>query len=195
MLELPNVTIVCIDCAGKARSISALVESTKEINFFAAYWMTSLAQRTPHPIILFPIRHIGSKEDYSTFVVKELYKHFETDFVLVIQWDGYVINPGAWTDEFLQYDYIGAPWHFRTDFKVGNGGFSLRSKKLMTLLATSPEITRLHPEDDTTAIIYRQFLIDRGIKFAPLELARKFSTENEPYRASFGFHGTSTPRN
>jgi len=194
MLELPNVTVVCIDCLGKARAVKALVESTNGINFFAAKWITSLAMLTPHPIILSPIPHIGTKEDYSKFVVKELYKYFETDYVLIVQWDGYVLNPKAWTDEFLQYDYIGAPWHFRTDIKVGNGGFSLRSKKLMTLLATSPEITRLHPEDDTTTIIYRQFLIDKGIKFAPVELAYKFSVEHEPYVGSFGYHGGNDPR-
>ena len=35
--------------------------------------------------------------------------------------------PEAWTDDFFNYDYIGATWD---DGVVGNGGFSWRSRKL-----------------------------------------------------------------
>jgi len=77
------------------------------------------------------IPRIASRAEYSRFVIKELGRHFRTSHLLVIQWDGYVINGKAWQEAFLEYDYIGAPWGFHTDqHRVGNGGFSLRSRRL-----------------------------------------------------------------
>ena len=61
----------------------------------------------------------------------DLYKHINTDFCLVVQYDGKVSDPDLWNDDFLNYDYIGAAW---TDGYVGNGGFTLRSKKLYDAL-------------------------------------------------------------
>jgi len=62
-------------------------------------------------------------------------RRIDTQFTLVTQWDGYVINAEAWTEEFLDYDYIGARWigdvvkaaGSPPEYNVGNGGFSLRS--------------------------------------------------------------------
>jgi len=59
---------------------------------------------------------------------------------LLVQPDGFVINPDKWDNQFFEYDYIGAPWeqvpHSYLDpwgkpHRVGNGGFSFRSKKLL----------------------------------------------------------------
>ena len=67
-----------------------------------------------------------------------LYKRFETDYVLAIQSDGMAVSPGL--EEFVgKYDYIGAPWVPHVSWKrhlpyakylVGNSGFCLRSKRL-----------------------------------------------------------------
>lgn len=80
-------------------------------------------------------------------MIKELNKYIETSYVLIIQYDGFILNPDAWTDEFLEYDYIGAPWWYTDDCNVGNGGFSLRSKKLLEILANDDSILETHPED------------------------------------------------
>ena len=40
----------------------------------------------------------------------EVPRWLRTDHFLLIQWDGHAVNAAAWTDEFLAYDYIGAPW-------------------------------------------------------------------------------------
>ena len=37
-------------------------------------------------------------------------------------------------------------------------------------------------------------LEQRGIRFAPTELAAQFSVENRPYASSFGYHGRVTER-
>jgi len=195
MLELPNVTVICVDCIETRRALKSINLTIKDINFGDVKFLTSLQVEQPiDRIKIIPIPIIRSKIEYSCFIIKELYKYIETSHVLIVQWDAYVINPQAWTNEFLEYDYIGAPWHFRTDFKVGNGGFSLRSKKLLELTATLPEIIRTHPEDDTVCIIYRQLLINNGIKFAPIDLAYKFAVENEIHTGQFGYHGGASPK-
>src|SRR5262249_57014048 len=59
----------------------------------------------------------------------ELPQWLRTDHFLLIQWDGHPVNADAWTDEFLAYDYIGAPWQwYSPETRVGNGGFSLPSQ-------------------------------------------------------------------
>ena len=58
-------------------------------------------------------------------------RYINTKFCLVTQWDGWVINSQKWNSEFLNYDYIGAIWPDYSSNQIGNGGFSLRSKKLL----------------------------------------------------------------
>ena len=73
---------------------------------------------------------------------------------------------------------------------VGNGGFSLRSRRLLEAGADA-RITDLHPEDAALCRTYRELLAsDYGVRFAPLALARRFAYENEPPSdRTFGFHG------
>jgi hypothetical protein len=111
--------------------------------------------------------------------------------VLIIQSDGYVLDGSAWNDEFLAYDYIGAPWLYKDHRNVGNGGFSLRSRRLQNILALDNDITITHPEDEVICRLYRLHLEDKyNIKFAPEQLAHRFSFElHPPQHKTFGFHG------
>jgi hypothetical protein len=92
----------------------------------------------------------------------------------------------------LDYDYIGAPWSHFDFHKVGHGGFSLRSRRLMQ--AVEPLLTQqdfLVPENVVICRKYRRQLERNAtIKFAPISVAKKFSQElsvcNHP---TFGFHG------
>jgi hypothetical protein len=77
----------------------------------------------------------------------------------------------------LQYDYVGAPWRYNDGNNVGNGWFSLRSKKLLDILAHDPHIVETHPEDDCICRVYGDYLRSKWIKFAPEEVAKKFSIE------------------
>ena len=109
--------------------------------------------------------------------------------VLIIQWDSFILHPELWTHDFLQYDYIGAVWPHHPDTPVGNGGFSLRSVKLLEALE-SPAISRRHPEDfcicvDNKAHLENEF----GIQFAPTNIAEQFSVERSDWHPAFGFHG------
>lgn len=140
---------------------------------------------------------LTSKEQYSQFCMKELYKYVNTTHLLICQYDGFINNWKSWNSDWLQYDYIGAPWYYTDGMAVGNGGFSLRSRRLMEILATDERITILHPEDHHICRTYRAYLEFRyGIKFAPREVAERFSFEgyNQPDKYltdQFGVHGNA----
>lgn len=195
-LKLPMVTCVVIDCYLIKRAIYALDKSCKDIEFGDTIILTSIPSNDPRIIIIPPLT---SKEEYSEFVIKNLHKYIKTEFALIVQHDGYVVNALAWDNEFLNYDYIGAPWWYVEGNNVGNGGFSLRSKKLLEATANLlSEKTTLecHPEDDVICRQNYDSLTNQGIKFAFVELAKKFSIEgwgttDRIYDNQFGFHGGS----
>ena len=188
-LELPMVTLFGINAANPEGLLRAAEISRRDIKFGAEKIITER---------LFPgdTREQG-RENFSRFMIKDLTNQIQTEHVLVIDVDGYVINWEAWDDDFLQYDYIGAPWLFHKEHMVGNGGFSLRSKKLLQILANDETINEYHPEDHMICRKYRKYLETKyGIKFAPVEVAMRFSFEGwglteeyKQYGGSFGFHG------
>jgi hypothetical protein len=124
-------------------------------------------------------------------MLKDLAPHVETSHALVVQWDGYVLNPEAWTGEFLRCDYIGAPWPWAPEgSRVGNGGFSLRSRRLLDALA-DPHVVLEGNEDETIGVRRRAWLeAHHGIRYADEALANRFSFEvGYPVGRPFGFHG------
>lgn len=138
------------------------------------------------------IPKISSMNEYTKTLFIESSAHLETDFALIIQWDGFVLNSDRFSNIFLEYDYIGATWNWFDHFRVGNGGFSLRSKKLMSASAEMYKfVDGDEPED---LFICRKMRIQLEsqyeINFAPETIANHFSRE---YVAvgypTFGFHG------
>lgn len=133
------------------------------------------------------IPRIGSVAEYSRFVLKELGEYCHTGHVLLVQWDGYIINPQSWRPAFLEYDYIGVPWGWYQDNnRVGNGGFSQRSRRLLDALLDEG-IVDIEPEDEAIGRCYRPLL---EAKYAPEEIAETFSYETiSPKGDPLGFHG------
>ncbi len=174
-------------------AISALRKSLVQIEPAKTLFLTDIKAHNPNfPFEIVKIDKISSKAEYSEFVIKKLFFFIETDFVLICQHDGYVLDGNSWDDRYLDYDYIGAPWLESDGYNVGNGGFSLRSKKLQYILGTDEFIQSHHSAEDVTICrLYRPYLEEKyGIKFAPEELADKFSFElREPCQKTFGFHG------
>ena len=194
MRKLPDVTLVLVDCLNYGKAITSLIMSLKEIEPARTIFFTDIEIPNLDPRIeLVKIDKITSKEEYSNFVFKKLIKevNIRTDFVLITQHDGYVLDGEQWKDEFMDYDYIGAPWIYENGRQIGNGGFSLRSRHLMTSLAYWPEFDVTHPEDQSIGIIYRPLLEQKfNIKFPDEELAESFSYELRcPVKPTFGFHG------
>jgi len=195
MLMLPDVTLCCVDTANHALAVRALNESRREVHFARTLLLTHLLPNATAAnaagIEVVPIAPITSRDGYSDFVLKSLLPYITTSHALLVQWDGYVINPAAWDPAFLECDYIGAKWFWHDDgMRVGNGGFSLRSRRLLEALQ-DPRIMRIDNEDTTIGRSFRPLLErEHGIRFATDEVADRFSFEAAyPIGKPFGFHG------
>ena len=159
----------------------------------------------------FNIEPMEDNIEWSRLCLNKLNDFISTDYCINVERDSAIINPSLWTNDFFDYDYIGAPWHIANNYenRVGNGGFSLRSKKLLETTAKL-EYDPYHPnplygcapEDWFFCVKKYSEMKKKGIKFAPLDLAFDFSVEHPSpdiknyhpdilftYK-SFGFHGT-----
>ena len=188
-LSLPDVTLFGIDSHDVAGIKRAAEISQRDIEFGAVKIITD-------DLFTKGGSNEQRREDYSKFMIKHLTEHFNTSHVLTIHADGYVLNADAWDNDWLQYDYIGATWFYKDNMNVGNGGFSLRSKKLCDILASYDLAGgHYHPEDHHICRTYRPALESLGIKFAPEEVANRFSIEAysvpapaNKWSGQFGFH-------
>uniref|UniRef100_A0A6M3J883 DUF5672 domain-containing protein n=1 Tax=viral metagenome TaxID=1070528 RepID=A0A6M3J883_9ZZZZ len=179
MLKLPDITLVAVSGLGyqTAENIKALEKSQEGIEFGAVKYLQ--------------FGGIKNIDDWNYHIIYELPDHIHTDFALLVHGDGYVINPELWRDEWLEWDYIGAPWplpqddySYRDDLgrlqRVGNS-VSLRSIGLMNAVATrewKPYYGNTN-EDGFICCHNRSFLESLGYRIAPLEVAVHFSKERE----------------
>lgn len=190
--KLPNVTLVAVTSVALEATLAALETSMKKVEFGHALLLTdkSPGRSGDKAIEWRKISPIRSRLEYSRFMLHELADHIETSHALCIQWDGFVLRGEAWDPKFADYDYIGAVWpHFSDGKRVGNGGFSLRSRKLLKTCKSLP-FDGSEQEDVLIARTFREALERRGVRFAPEQLARKFSFERTlPTGDEFGFHG------
>ena len=189
-LHLPEVTLCTVDCLHPQLALRALELSAGQCRFASIKFFTDQPVETPFEVTL--IDPIRSKADYSDFILRELCRHIETPYALIVQWDGYVLDASRWRPEFLQFDYIGAKWTVYADRRVGNGGFSLRSHRLLHATRQMPAVSGANED----LLICREWAstLERGwgISFAPVEVADRFAHEHSlPDAPTFGFHGLS----
>lgn len=177
MLKLPQVTLIALtnrDFEGHKKAIDF---STQGIEF--------------GDVKLIWDEKCNSIEKWNEKIIYDLPKCVDTSHALLIHADGYIVNPSLWRNEWLDYDYIGAPWPLPQDdysyrtpkgelVRVGNS-VSLRSKKLMDLVATRPMEYHYgnNNEDGQICVWQRDWLKEQGCKFAPLSVAVNFSKEHE----------------
>ena len=106
----------------------------------------------------------GDMLSYCTLLLKGMAEHVTTSHMIFQQWDAMVHDEYQWTDEFLDYDYIGAPWPWQSpENAVGNGGFSLRSKRLLdACLDQYIRFTNFYKnEDELIGKLFRSFLEEK----------------------------------
>ena len=187
-----DLTIVIVDTAYHELAAKAL-DQTIEVT--GADSVLVLSDRDFYPGSKFVhIDPIQDKHDYSLVMLKELGKHIERDHFMVIQYDGMPIDVDNWQDEFMSYDYIGASWPWMPNNRqVGNGGFSLRSRKVSDLCLDDrfkyDPVTSA--EDVHIGVLHREWMESHGVTYAPVALANQFSAENPGGRfPTYGFHGT-----
>ena len=192
-VNLPQVTLVAVTSVAHEATLRAIERCTAQADFAAVLFISDrLPPRASTPAVTWhQIAPLASREAYSHFLLTELHNHVKTSHALCIQWDSWILEGAQWREEFLVYDYIGAPWpHIQGPQAVGNGGFSLRSHRL---LAACAQLGFFHDEAEDLAICrtHRQELESHfGVVFAPEDLARRFAYERyAPSGNEFGFHG------
>lgn len=213
-IGLENITAVSINCVNAQEGINALLYSAKNIQFKELILFTH--EEISHPDIrVVKIDKLASVDQYNDFVLRlnDYYDILDSDYTLIVQDDGFVTSPELWRNDFLQYDYIGAPWpserswvekqfnqqYMKPGFnQVGNGGFSLRSRKFLEL---SAHFISCEGAGEDTFLCHRHYgyMLQNGINFAPVEVAKQFSWENNiddwqnpgvlDELKHFGFHG------
>lgn len=109
-------------------------------------------------------------------------------WTLRVDEDGFIIDSELWHQDFMQYDYLAAPWPHNG--LVGSGGVALTSDKFNRSLAALPWYDGLINADEFACRLHRQKLLELGIRFAPPEVAACFCTETtDNEKRSFAFHG------
>lgn len=190
-LSLPQVTLCAVTSVNVQATLRALEACLDQVAFAECKLLTHVPIQPRHPEIrVVPIERLASSAAYSDFLLSRLADHVETSHCLIAQWDGHVLHAGCWRPEFLNYDYVGASWpQFSDGYDVGNGGFSLRSRRLMEA-CRSAEFRASHPEDLAIGRTNRPWLEARGMRFAPRALADTFAAERAgDFSRSFGYHG------
>lgn len=185
-LDLNNVTMICLDGMNPKRSVRAIEICKKYCNFSDVKLLSSVDFDYEHHVKIPYI--IDSREYYSEFMVSQIYKYCNTDYMLIVQHDGWILNPNMWKNEWLDFDYVGANIsHFDKDYKIGgNGGFSLRSKRIMEYVALNHDkrFCRM-PEDKLICVKMGDQLVNNGFKFSNDD---DFSVDHKLWTHSFGFH-------
>ena len=217
-LILPNVTLLSATSYKIEEAQMAMRISLHNIEFGSVKLLCSSPPQKKYSDIEYisipPIKKgtyqkgLHTVDDYSQIIFQDLHKYFNTSHCLIMQADGFVVNANLWKEEFLEFDYIGAPWpdkvqinpNFILNMKencVGNGGFSLRSRKLAETTAKINFNSLKFPVKNEDVVIcyylYKE-MIDKGIRFAPPKLAAQFSIEDDQHlygqdvNSVFGFH-------
>ncbi len=188
-LALPQVTLCAATSVNLAATVAALEACRAQVDFADCLLFTDRALAHPG-IRVVPIGRLASAGAYSRFVLGQLANHVTPSHCLVVQWDGHILDARRWDPAFLDHDYIGAGWpQFSDGHDVGNGGFSLRSRRLLQA-CQDPRFAVAGPEDVLIGRTHRDWLERQGLRFAPRALADRFSAERagDP-AASFGYHG------
>lgn len=227
MVNLPSVTLVCLTSIDIPLAIKSIKYCCRHIKFGDVKLITHENVKSEKTFQVEKSPKFNSLQMYSDYLLGHLTDHFQTTHCLHIQTDGLISNANMWTDEYLNYDYIGAPWpnflvsdilkkisrgqdqngapfetnipHLKNynieNYRVGNGGISLRSKKLCDLTKKYVNKYPNKSEDCIICFYEREDLLNNGIKYAPVNLAAKFSVEyptefnrNRDISQTFGFH-------
>jgi hypothetical protein len=197
-LQLPTVTLIIIDCLNAQRAINVLEHCKSLCDFGAVKLLTSIPIQYEHRIKIMPLNTLIA---YSVFMLTKVNQYIDTEHLLVVQRDGWILNPQSFDNSWLELDYI-APLFVQYNH-VGSGGFSLRSKKLMdNVAATMPAWDGTQREADKiqqSLQYYEDGVISlsgkfSGFKFATNEQASHFAqggNKDKKYHIEFpfGFHG------
>jgi hypothetical protein len=123
-------------------------------------------------------------EEFYSFITTETFLVFQTDAIICSRYKHLINN-------FLHYDYVGAPWsHLNA---VGNGGLSLRKKsKMLEILSIKKNNGKLfengiYINEDVTFSLFND-TDNIAILKPSVEEAKLFAIESIYSEKSFGIH-------
>lgn len=193
MLKLNNITLIALTSVRIDQTVKALEYSCKGIEFGSVKIASDIKPKYLPSYIQHEYTEKSSNiDEWNYNIIYNLPKHIDTEFALLIHDNGFVVNPESWKDEFLNYDYIGAPWPLPNDdfsYRDINGNIvrqgnsvSLRSKKLLDVpINKNLEWKPFHGftnEDGFICVNYRHEYLDSSCKFADIDVAKYFSHES-----------------
>lgn len=195
-LNLPDVTLVMVETREHTLARMAIEECLDKVDFGDVLILTDkpdefASLKCKPRIHLIPDG--PTKLSWSRSWWFDVPPLLQTSQTLNIQWDSWIWDTSMWRDDFLDYDFCGAPWWYSDGKNVGNGGFSLVSTALKRYLranrAKFPCDTAV--DDDLLCRTYRPQLEDLGFVWAPEKVAHDFAFEccrPSPSSKHFGFH-------
>lgn len=190
--RLDNVTLIALTSVKLSQTIKALEYSCRGIDFGCVKLVSDICpDNLPSFIKHEYCKKMSNIDEWNYAAIYELGKYVDTEFAILIHDDGFIVNPESWRDDFLNYDYIGAPWGIPNDsfsfrdingdlIRVGNS-VSLRSKRLIDLpVKLNLEWKPFHGfynEDGYICVNYRHVYLEHGMKFADLDIAKYWGHE------------------
>ena len=200
MIALPDVTLVVPTTRAHELTRITVTDLVSKVEFGEVLIYTDSPDRLAVPGARYvQVADWPNKRESGAFYYTKAALGIGTSHALLMEWDAGACDPAMWRDEFLQYDYIGAPWgtgmcRSWPGFMVGNGGFALVTKRLVEFCDANrfPISTDMH-----ISCNYRAQCEAAGFKWAPETVARDFAYEGWTARgpiiptvrpASFGYH-------
>jgi hypothetical protein len=184
-----NLTAIIVETRTGVRYVDVIKQHMKHLigwdlcivtlkdNF--QYYLQELPQA-----YMYECGEIKDANDYNRILTSvKFWKQFEYyDKVLIFQHDSMILRNNI--SDFLEYDYVGAPWRFQDI--GGNGGLSLRSPKIMDVISNCFLYnTSLGNED----LYFCNFMHKYNIgKLAVKEVCSEFSMETIYREGTFGIH-------
>lgn len=197
-LQLPDVTLVMIETREHELARMAIEDCLRVADFGELLILTNKPELVgadwwdcQYRYDLVP--DWPNKEGWARSMWFDVPPLLKTSHMLGIQWDSWIWDASMWRDEFLQYDFIGAPWWYKDGMNVGNSGFCLKSTRLARYIAKHRDRfpCDTSAEDDLLCRKYRPALEEAGFVWAPEKVAYDFAFEgcagNKATR-HFGFH-------
>ena len=102
-LQLPSVTLLCADSINPERSKIVLEYCKRLCDFGAVKLLTDKPIDYEHRI---EIPRLNSIVAYSIFMLTKCHEYIETDHVLIVQRDGFILNPESWRQMRLSIGLI-----------------------------------------------------------------------------------------
>lgn len=198
---LPTVTLIAYDNTDEPeRTLKVMKHCQKHFAFIdSALVCRVVPDHANGSVRLIKTRAEGYQAGQN-FEACEMIDHVASDHALFVSHDGFIINPDMWRDEWLDLDFIGAPWppYVCMDnhrYRVGNTGFCLRSRAFMEISATYRNYFNEGDVSDVWACrSMRRRFEGQGMRYATVEQAAAFSWEidipeyPDGRPDAFGFH-------